>query len=552
MNRQRRFVLAGVGLLALVGWAANHSDAEDAVKPAEHSSLNLLLRSRVPGPKDSGAYRIVEKKATWDPTRSAVIVCDMWDLHHCLNATRRCGELAPRMDEVLKNARDRGMLVIHAPSDCMDSYKGHPARERAVKTPKSAALPKEIGTWCYKIRSEEQGTYPIDQTDGGEDDDLAEHQIWAARLKALGRNPKAPWKSETATLSIDPTKDYISDDGEEIWSILENRGIDNVILMGVHLNMCVLGRPFGLRQLAKNGKNVVLMRDMTDTMYNPIRPPYVSHFSGTDLITEHVEKFVAPSITSDQLLGGVPFGFQGDTRPHVVFLIADDEYQTERTLPEFAAKHLQKDYRITFLFNSEDDHDSIPGIEALDQADVLFVSARRKALPKAQFERLRRFVAAGKPVIGIRTASHAFSPRQNETPSSDRETWPTFDGDVLGGSYSGHHGPSAPVTVAVALDQKENPILKGVDVTALQGHGSLYKVLPLASSVTPLLSGSIPDQPSQPIAWTNLSLAGGRVFYTSLGHPDDFAEESFQRLLLNAIDWAAHQEAASSVQSVPR
>jgi nicotinamidase-related amidase len=360
MNRQCRFVLAGVGLLVLVGWAANRSDAEDAVKPAEHSSLNLLLRSRVPGPIDSGAYRIVEKKATWDPARSAVIVCDMWDLHHCLNATRRGAELAPRMDEVLKNARERGMLVIHAPSECMDAYKGHPARERAVNTPKSAALPKEIGTWCYKIPSEEQGTYPIDQTDGGEDDDLAEHQIWATRLKALGRNPKAPWKSETARLSIDPTTDYISDDGEEIWSILEDREIDNVVLMGVHLNMCVLGRPFGLRQLAKNGKNVVLMRDMTDTMYNPIRPPYVSHFSGTDLITEHVEKFVAPSITSDQLLGGVPFRFKGDKRPHIVFLIADDEYQTERTLPEFAAKNLQKDYRVTFLFNDEDDHDWIP------------------------------------------------------------------------------------------------------------------------------------------------------------------------------------------------
>ena len=70
-----------------------------------------------------------------------------------------------------------------------------------------------------------------------------------------------------------PTRDFISDNGEEIWSILEDRGIDNVILLGVHLNMCVLGRPFGLRQMAKNGKNVVLMRDMTDTMYNPARSP---------------------------------------------------------------------------------------------------------------------------------------------------------------------------------------------------------------------------------------------------------------------------------------
>ena len=111
-----------------------------------------------------------------------------------------------------------------------------------------------------------------------------------------GRDPKAPWKSQTDLLTI-ADEDYISDSGEEIWSILEARGIKHVVLMGVHLNMCVLGRPFGLRQMAKNGKDVALMRDMTDTMYNPKRAPYVSHFAGTDLMIEHVEKFVAPSIT---------------------------------------------------------------------------------------------------------------------------------------------------------------------------------------------------------------------------------------------------------------
>lgn len=529
--------------IRIKGGVGGDSVKTDTVKP-----LHFQLRSRVPGPKGSDAYRIVEQTATWDPSRSAIIVCDMWDLHHCLNATRRGGELAPRMDDVLKDARGRGMLIIHAPSECMESYTGHPARRRAVDTPKSATLPKEIGTWCYKIPSEEQGTYPIDQTDGGEDDDLAEHQIWAARLKALGRNPKAPWKSQTARLGIDPAVDYISDNGEEIWSILEDRKIDNVILMGVHLNMCVLGRPFGLRQLAKNGKNVVLMRDMTDTMYNPLRPPYVSHFSGTDLIAEHVEKFVSPSITSDQLIGGAPFRFKGDTRPRIVFLIADDEYQTERTLPEFAAHHLLKDYRVTYLFNSDEDPNAIAGLDTLDDADVVVVSARRKTLPKAQLAKLRAYVAAGKPVVGIRTASHAFAQRPNETLADGRDAWPTFDGDVLGGSYAGHHDPTSPVAIAVEPGKESHPILQGVDATKLNGRGTLYKVLPLAPSATPLLSGSIPDQPVQPIAWTNLSFAGGRVFYTSLGHPDDFAQEGFQRLLRNAIDWAAHQEASNSVQ----
>src|SRR5207244_8681875 len=93
-------------------------------------------------------------------------------------------------------------------------------------------------------------------------------------------NPKAPWKSEHPGLKI-YDMDAISDSGVEIWNLLESRGINNVILVGVHTNMCVLGRPFGLRQMAKNGKNAVLMRDMTDTMYNPKMSPYVNHYKGT-------------------------------------------------------------------------------------------------------------------------------------------------------------------------------------------------------------------------------------------------------------------------------
>ena len=112
-------------------------------------------------------------------------------------------------------------------------------------------------------------------------------------------------------LRIAEDKDAISDSGVEIWSLLEARGIQNVILMGVHVNMCVAGRPFGLRQMAKNGKHVVLMRDMTDSMYNPARWPYVDHFRGTALFIEHIEKYICPTITSDQFIGGKPFVFSG-------------------------------------------------------------------------------------------------------------------------------------------------------------------------------------------------------------------------------------------------
>ncbi len=110
-----------------------------------------------------------------------------------------------------------------------------------------------------------------------------------------------PWKSQSVMIQIDQTKDYISDRGDEVWNILESHHVKNVILAGVHTNMCVLGRPFGLRQMARNGKRVVLMRDLTDCMYNPKRWPFIDHFSGNDLIVSHIERFVCPTTTSDQI-----------------------------------------------------------------------------------------------------------------------------------------------------------------------------------------------------------------------------------------------------------
>ena len=95
--------------------------------------------------------------------------------------------------------------------------------------------------------------------------------------------------------------DGISDSGVEIFNYCEQLGIKNVVLMGVHTNMCVLGRSFGIRQMVKLGKNVVLARDLTDAMYDPRQPPYVSHTRGTELVIEHIEKYWCPSIQSEDL-----------------------------------------------------------------------------------------------------------------------------------------------------------------------------------------------------------------------------------------------------------
>lgn len=507
-----------------------------AALAAEAEEIPLQLRQRRETSAKSGRFHLDFRNETWKAEQTAVIVCDMWDLHHCLNATRRGAEMAPRMDKVLGKFRELGATVIHAPSSCTDFYKDHPARQRAINAPTAKHHPAEIAQWCHQIPAEERGEYPIDQSDGGEDDDPQEHAEWAKKLEAMGRNPRAPWIRQTALLTIQDD-DFISDSGTEIWNILESRSIDNVVVLGVHTNMCVLGRPFGLRNMARYGKNVVLMRDMTDTMYNPAMKPYVSHFTGTDLIIEHIEKWVCPTITSDQLLGGQPFRFEKDQRPHIVIAMAEREYKTNQSLPQWALSDLGKDYRVTLIHGSDQQRHTLPSIDrVLVDADLLLISVRRRALPAEQFAAVRQFIEAGKPVMGIRTANHAFSLRGADTPDGC-QVWEDFDAQVIGGSYSGHHGNGLKTTVTAAKQSGSHPILGGIDPAQLVGNGSLYKVSPLRENATPLLIGQIEGAAAEPIAWTNQTKFGGKAFYTSLGHVDDFSQPAVRRLLNNAVAW---------------
>lgn len=500
---------------------------------------NLTVHKRLRAAQADGSFKIVEQIEQWKPAETAVIVCDMWDLHHCLNAVRRAQEMAPRMNQVLESAREKGVTIIHAPSSCMDAYEQHPGRARAKAAATAGNLPSDIAEWCRQIPAEESAKYPIDQTDGGEDDDPIEHTRWHERLAGMGRNPRSPWKRQIELLRIDD-RDAISDSGVEIWNLLEERGIRNVILLGVHTNMCVLGRPFGLRQMAKNGKNVVLMRDLTDTMYNPERWPYVTHFVGTDRIVEHIEKYVCSTITSVDVLNGSPFRFKNDRRS-IVLLIGEDEYETDRTLPEFARTELTpRGFDVRIVRSDPANPHQFPGMESgVRNADLVLVSVRRRAPATEQLDALRAHVAAGKPIVGIRTASHAFALRgANATVPTGHATWPEFDAAVLGGHYVGHHGDGMKPAVRVAPGANEHPTLRGIAVDRLSANGSLYRVVPLAASTSPLLVGSIAGQPAEPLAWTNVVHgSGSRVFYTSLGHIDDFANAGFRKLLLNGICW---------------
>ena len=267
---------------------------------AEPLPLTLRSRARTDG-------TIAEKPVTLEPLKTAIIVCDMWDDHWCRSAARRVTELAGPMNEMLKAARKKGIFIIHAPSSVTDFYKNTPQRRLAqaapfAKTPVPLATAPRWGTaWCWTDPKHE-AVLPVDDSDMG--------------CSCTDRKCEIvpPWKRQHPAIELGPN-DALTDDGQETWNLLTIGSIDNVILCGVHLNMCVLGRPFAIRQQVYLGKNVMFMRDMTDSMYNPERPPGVDHFTGHDLIIAHVERHWCPSLTSDGITGGQPFRFQEDTRP---------------------------------------------------------------------------------------------------------------------------------------------------------------------------------------------------------------------------------------------
>ncbi len=476
----------------------------------------LTTRSREKIDSNGPLYREVEKTLRWQPKQTAIVICDMWDQHWCKCATRRVAEMAPKMNAVVKAARAKGVFIIHAPSDCMAFYKDAPQRKRAQSAPAAANAPKDVDAGCRRL--DREPNYPIDDSDGGCDDDPP----------AKGG---APWKRQIATIEI-AEDDAISASGREIYNLMEQHGIKNVMLMGVHTNMCVVGRPFGLRQMVKAGRNVVLVRDLTDAMYNPKKAPFVDHWRGTELVIEHIEKYICPSILSGDVTGE-------KKPPHVVLVIGEDEYKTEKTLAEFAKKELEpRGVRVSIIHADKEPH-NFAGLEKLNDADLVVLSVRRRAPSKEQMASLKAHLDRGKPLVGIRTASHAFEPK-TKFPEG-HATWPTFDVEVLGGHYENHFG-QADSFVKVVPAAAKHPILTGVSPEAMKVTSSLYKSRDLAKTTTTLMEGWLEGKDErEPVAWTN-SRKGARIFYTSLGNVDDFKNPSFRRMLLNAIYWGQERQ----------
>lgn len=252
-------------------------------RPRVPGKLRLNLRERREGA--TGQIKVNERSVDWDVAETAIIVCDMWDDHHCKIAAQRVGVMAPRMNQVLTAARDRGVMVIFAPSETMNIYAGTTYRKR-MEQARLARSPVPIPRRCDRDPASEPKTLPHDTKLDCDDCELGvvvrRHTRQHAALNIIGF-------------------DGISDDGQEIYNFCVQEGIKNIVLMGVHTNYCILARPFGIRQMLKLGMNVALARDLTDALYDPREPPYVSHARGTEIVIEHIERYLCPSILSEDL-----------------------------------------------------------------------------------------------------------------------------------------------------------------------------------------------------------------------------------------------------------
>jgi nicotinamidase-related amidase/type 1 glutamine amidotransferase len=531
-----------------------------AAKTDPAPTLRLSMQQRTPSKLEEGAWTATNRIELWKPAETAIIICDMWDRHWCDDATARVAEMAPAMNEVLAIARGKGVRIVHAPSDCLEYYADYPGRREAQKYKDRKIAALATGA---KLPAEEEAAWPVDQSDEG--------------CENAGCKPHRAWTKQIDALTVDD-RDLISDSGAEIGAYFRKKGVRNVILMGVHTNMCVIGRSFGLRAMKRMGMNVALMRDMTDLMYNHERAPFVDHFSGLDLMLEYIETYVCPTVASTDFTGRKPFVFKGDRRPRVVFLTAESEYRANQRLAEFAheltLKNIHCDFALGIPIMGEAGKEADAGVKAeyaaygmpvetdgktavptrhnlenlrtLEDADLAVFFIRRRALEPEKMQAIRDYVASGRPILGIRTASHAFDAKGNvpreggaiEAAAASAAgdylaQWPEFDEQALGGNYQGHYGHlNTGTDVAIVPGMERHPLLRGV--APFNSPNWLYRNRPLRSvRAQVLLLGSNPGVPDEPVLWTN----GENVVYTSLGHWDDWKIESFRNLMFNAVDY---------------
>ena len=243
-----------------------------------------------------------------------------------------------------------------------------------------------------------------------------------------------------------------------------------------------------------------------------------------------------------------PVGAQtapGATAPHVVVVTGDDEYRSEITMPVIAGILEAQGIRttVTYARPIPQTKDNIEGLEALETADLMVMFTRFRALPEDQVARILRFVESGKPLIGLRTTTHAFLYPDGHARQALNDG---FGRDVFGQKWMTHHGSRSRTDVAIEESSAPHTILNGV--TPFHARSWLYHVAPLHDVDMVLLHGTSVHSskseeqlktypPVQPVAWTRMH-KGAPVFFTTLGHPEDFTHEAMRRLVVNAVLWA--------------
>jgi len=468
--------------------------------------------------------KAVREKWTLDPARAAVVVVDMWDRHWCTTYTARVANLVPRMNRALDAARKLGIQVVHAPSDVVDFYRDAPQRKAMLAIP-AQTEPEAVP---FNPPGPPGGR---DCCECGPDRPCQSRRAWSRQHPAL--------RIADGDLIAD------CNNGRELTNLCSLRGITTLVYMGVASNMCVIGRSCGILNMKRHGLQAVFVCDLVEAITaNGCDPatkqpdPNFTPAKGSALVQRYLEHHVAPSIESRQLIAAAGLDPHAqDKRPHVVFVISEPEYDSKTTLPAFAEKHLAKRFRCTFVQANPDDGNDLLGLEALYDADLLVLSVRRRALPVVQMDHLERFIRAGKPLVAIRVSCVAFAP--GSAPRG-HVVWTRFDREVLGCNYQGYDAASRRTgcDVWVVPEAADHPVLAGLPSAKSHSRSWLYKMQPLAEAARPLLMGRwADDKPAEPVAWTRVH-EGGRVFYTSLGHPDDFAGPAVPQLLRNAIHWA--------------
>jgi type 1 glutamine amidotransferase len=262
---------------------------------------------------------------------------------------------------------------------------------------------------------------------------------------------------------------------------------------------------------------------------------------------------------------------------HVVLLSGDQEYRSEEAVPQLAKiLSTHHGFKTTSLFTVDknghvDPHvNNVPGLEALKTADMFLIFTRFLALPDDQMANIADYVAAGKPVVGLRTSTHAFNyPGKSDSKyakfgnGSGTKGWEGgFGKVVLGERWVNHHGSHGKEGTrgVVAPGQEKHPILKGIAPGSIFGTTDVYTVTLPLPGCTPLVLGEVTEtldptskavsgkknDPMMPVAWTRdyqvPDGAKGRAFTTTMGASEDLSHEGTRRLIVNGSLWAMGME----------